>query len=280
MKLRFPLDDVIIETATVKRSVQLPLYEDGFYSLNQYEFSMDVDGVASFYVSGGNYISVFPYPESNIGTIELYLNGSAFGAILHQRKILPLHGSCLNHNGLGIMICGVSGAGKSSLIASFCLHGAEFLTDDVTPVLFKSGLPVIWSISDRIKLWNDTLQQLNQDDKNLLRIDPGTDKYYYPISQDKRTDLRLNLIYILQLHDNPEVEFTEISGASKSIALRKEIYRYEYLYGMPDNEKVYFKSFTDINNNVRIFSVRRPDNILIVDLMTKTKDHICKHYNL
>jgi len=42
------------------------------------------------------------------------------------------------------MICGDAGAGKSSLTASFCLEGAEFLTDDVTPLLFRDGKPFIW----------------------------------------------------------------------------------------------------------------------------------------
>ena len=139
MNFNFPLKDVKIEITSEKKKVGSPLYEDGFYCLNQHEFSMDVKEVAWFYVSGGDFISILPYPGANQTTIELYLNGSAYGAILHQRKILPLHGSCFRYKGSGVMICGDAGAGKSSLTASFCLKGAEFLTDDVTPLLIRAG---------------------------------------------------------------------------------------------------------------------------------------------
>ena len=135
MNFSFPLKDVTIKIASEKKLVEFPLFEDGSYCLNQHELSMDVREVAWFYVSGGNFISLVPYPDADEMTIELYLNGSAYGAILHQRKILPLHGSCFSYEGSGVMICGDTGAGKSSLTASFCLDGAEFLTDDVTPLL-------------------------------------------------------------------------------------------------------------------------------------------------
>ena len=53
MQLKFPLSDVKIEITQIKKEVDKPLYDDGFYKLNQNEFSMDVEGVGSFYASGG-----------------------------------------------------------------------------------------------------------------------------------------------------------------------------------------------------------------------------------
>lgn len=104
---------------------------------------MNVEDVGWFYASGGNYISIVPNPEVNDTTIELYLNDSTYGAILHQRKIMPIHGSCFEYDGKGVMICGESGAGKSSLTATFCKNGANFLTDDVTPLVFSNEVPLI-----------------------------------------------------------------------------------------------------------------------------------------
>ena len=135
MKFKFPLTDVKIEITTIKKEVVIPLYDDGFFRLNQHEFSMNVENVGWFYASGGNYISMVLNPKATKANIELYLNGSTYGAILHQRKILPMQASCFVYNNKGIMLCGESGAGKSSLTAAMVLDGNAFLTDDVTPVL-------------------------------------------------------------------------------------------------------------------------------------------------
>jgi len=263
MEFTIPLNDVIIEVVKRKKEIQYPLFSNVFYTLNQNEFSMDVDKVAWFYASGGDYISIFPYPEADKNSIDLYLNGSVYGAILHQRKVLPLHGSSFRFNGKGIMICGESGTGKSSVTASFCLNGAEFLSDDITPVIFKNRQPCIWAMSDRMKLWSDSLKQLKQREEGLQRIYPETEKFYYHIDQGRNIIFPLDQILIIELHDSAEVEFLELSGSAKFTALRNEIYRYEYLQGMTENEPVYFKQLIDVSQEVKIARVFRPAKITI-----------------
>lgn len=271
MTFRFPLNDARIEIAAEKRVIALPVYDDQFCRVSQNEFSMDVEGVGWFYVCGGNLISIVPYPDADKTTIELYLNGSAYGAILHQRKILPMHGSCFRYKGTGVMICGDTGAGKSSLTASFCLNGAEFLTDDVTPLLFKKGKPYIWAMSDRIKLWSDTLKQLEQDEDGLHRIYPETEKYYYPMNGAAGDTFKLDQVYIIEIKETEMVEFDELSGSSKFAAMRNEIYRLEYLKGMPENEPEYFRNLVDISNNVNVVKMHRPKDIRIQELMKLLK---------
>ncbi len=273
MKYRFPLGDINIEQTLVKREVSAPLFNDGIYSLNQNEFSMDVQGVAWFYASGGNFISLVVYPGAERSSVELYLNGSVYGAILHQRQIMPLHGSCFLYNAMGVMICGDTGAGKSSLTASFCLDGAAFLTDDVSPLFINEGLPYVWAVSDRIKLWADTLKQLGRDEVGLQSIEPEAGKFYYPMDGATGNMFRLNRIYILEISEADGVEFEELAGSSKFTAVRNEIYRPEYLQGMPENEPVYFKTLVDICNKVNVFRVRRPALIEVQELMRQVKKH-------
>lgn len=274
MKFSFPLKDVIIDFTTVPAEVKDPLFKDEYFALNQNEFSMDIKGVARFYASGGDFISVVPYSEASQDTFELYLNGSVYGAILHQRKTMPLHGSCFRYRDRGVMICGDSGAGKSSLTASFCLGGAQFLTDDVTPLLFKEGVPYIWPLSERIKLWSDSLRQLDQEETGLHRIDPAMEKFYYPINKGTDNIIRLNLVYILVIKDAGDVEFEELTGPEKFTALRNEIYRPEYLNGMPENEPVYFGNLVDMCNSVSVIRVSRPPVIHINELMIMISEHI------
>lgn len=274
-KLRFPLKDVQIEINDQKKEVKEPLYDDGFFRLNQNEFSMNVDKVGWFYASGGNYISLVPYPGAAQPEIELFLNGSTYGAILHQRKIMPMHGSCFVYKDQGVMLCGESGAGKSSLTAAFCKNGAAFLTDDVTPIVFSEDKPFILPLSDRIKLWDDSLEQLEEEKHGLDKIDPETEKYYWML-ENKAIKHQLHHILLLEIHDQPDVIFREISGAEKVTALRMEIYRPEYLQGMPDNERFYFTKLVEISRNIRITKVLRPEESSIEQTKGRIVDYLAK----
>lgn len=232
MPFRFPINDVVIKITTEKTMVTLPLYADKYSQINQQEFSLNVEGVAHYYASNGTYIEVTPCKNYNVHTLELYLNGSIYGAILHQRLILPFHGSCFHYNGFGIMICGESGAGKSSTTAAFSFKGANFLTDDVTPIIFTNNTPQIWAISDRIKLWDDSLIQLKKNKEGLNKIDPETSKYYFPMQSDKGNLHTLHQIFLLEKMEQEDVSFQAVVGIDKYIALRNEIYRKEYMLGM------------------------------------------------
>lgn len=268
MKFRFPLIDVEINIEDLKRNVKNPIYKDDFIQLNQNEFSLNISNVGWFYASNGSFVSITPYPPVNKNTIELYLNGSVYGAILHQRKILPLHGSSFIWNRKGILICGDTGAGKSSLTASFCFDGAEFLTDDVTPIILANNKPLIWALSDRIKLWEDSLSQLNLEKKGLKRIDPTIEKFYYPFKSRKPDIFNLDHIVILEKSEKTDIIFDEISGAGRFAALRNEVYRWEYLQGMSQSELVYFRQLLNISQFVYLTKVSRPEKETIVRLKT------------
>jgi hypothetical protein len=251
-----------------------PLYADDYWQMNQDEFAMQVEGVGNFYACKGNDIEYSPHPDVSDEEVQLYLSGSVYGAILHQRRILPMHGSCFATLGKGVMLCGESGAGKSALTAALSLDGCIFLTDDVTPVIFNSHIPNIVVFSDRIKLWEDTLEQLNLDKSGLKRISPETDKYYFSIDKSAAGLVPLNIIYLLEIHDQKESIFSELTGSDRFSSLHNEIYRREFLNGMPDNETIYFRNLVDISNNVKIFSVKRPEIVRVDELMPLLRDHI------
>ena len=56
------------------------------------------------------------------------------GALLMQRKILPLHGSAIAIDGKAYALIGDSGAGKSTLASAFLNKGYQLLSDDVIAV--------------------------------------------------------------------------------------------------------------------------------------------------
>jgi hypothetical protein len=270
----FPLSDVLLRRVTETRRIVEPLYADSFWQINQQEFAMQIQDVGNFYSCQGREIEYAPAEGATLASVELYLNGSVYGAILHQRNILPFHGSSFVWNGEGILLCGESGAGKSSLTAAFCLAGAEFLTDDVTPVIFKDDKPHIVPLSDRIKLWNDSLQQLNQENNNLNAIYPGKDKYYFPMQNGFHQSYPLNRLFILEIADSDVIEMRLITGVELFTALRNEIYRWEYLSAMPGNEVQYLKKLVNITQTTRTVKILRPQNISIACMAEFIKDQI------
>ncbi len=271
---RFPLGDVTVRCVTAPRKVSNPVYSDDFWQISQEEFAMQVEGVGHFYAGHGKEVEYTLFPGTAPETLELYLNGSVFGAILHQRQILPFHGSSFIYDGQGIMLCGESGAGKSSLTAAFCLSGARFLTDDVTPIVFPNHLPMICPLSDRIKLWEDTLEQLEKGNSHLTPVIPEYKKYYFPMDKHENSHFPLQRIFIIEPGEFHQIEEISIKGMDAFVALRNEVYRWEYLEAMTDSEKTYLDKLLGIIRFAKVTKIRRPVNVTIKIMVDYLKNKI------
>ena len=274
MDLHFPLSDVTLMKVDETRRVQKPEYADRLWQMNQNEFAMQVDEVGTFYACDGNRVEYAPENGVSLASLEVYLNGSVYGAILHQRKILPIHGSSFIEKGMGIMLCGESGAGKSSLTAAFCLDGAEFLTDDVTPIVFKNQLPEIMPLSDRIKLWQDCLKQLERKEETLVPIWEGETKYYYPMEKNMRHSVPLEQVFIIETGDFEQVEHSPVTGVEAFSAIRNEVYRWEYLSAMPESEKRYLEQLIIMSTRLKITRIKRPGGIGVKEMKTILRELI------
>ncbi len=266
--LPFPLEDVELRQVEAVREISEPFYTNNWLSIGAKEFSMRVKGVGSFYASNGDYIEFAPANKAAPHSLELYLNGSVYGAILHQRKILPLHGSSFVTGGRSVILCGESGAGKSSLTAAFCKEGAEFLTDDVTPLLFPGNIPHILPKSGHIKLWKHSLDQLSEDDRALARIRPDQEKFYLPVEKKNRKPFPLHNLFILTIDDVNEVDIKKLNGTAAFSAIFNEIYRLYYLCAMTDDEGRYLKKVASISSACNIYKVTRPQTISIHKMKT------------
>ena len=65
-----------------------------------------------------------------------YLEGAA-GVHIATRHATPIHAGCVALNGHGILLCGDSGAGKSSLSFACARNGWEYISDDATFLLHE-----------------------------------------------------------------------------------------------------------------------------------------------
>ena len=265
---QFPLSDVEIRQVEVVKDLNQPVLSSGWLQMTENEFRMSAAHVGTFYAADGKSICFSPDPDATSESIELYMNGSVYGAILHQRGILPIHGSSFIYRGSGVMLCGHSGAGKSSLTSALCLSGqATFLTDDVTPILFDDGKPVILPKSDRVKLWEDSLEQLSEKRSGLKQIRPQDNKFYLNIENSASEQHLLHQVLIINTDDKvtePVVE--QMTGAEGFSILQKEIYRLFYLRAIPQRKARYFMQISKICNQCTILHVTRPADIPIKEM--------------
>jgi hypothetical protein len=261
MNLFLPLKDVTLCQSDKTLRVKDPSKTADNWQVSQHEFAMQVEGVADFYVRGGNYVEYSPLEGADPEWIKLCLNGRVMAALLHQRKIINFHASSFIHNGLGTMILGETGAGKSSLTASFALSGAGFLSDDLTPVILRKSIPYLRPLSGSIKISENTIGQLKINKKKLTAAESGTGKQYFHIDQFYVKDHVLHTVLKIEIGKNNTPEFYRPEPAEKFSLLRSEICSSELLAGMPETETEYLHQLLQIVQQVNFVRVVRPAEI-------------------
>jgi len=242
--------------------------------IDERDFIMNIGHVASFRVRDGNQVYIHPHENADSASIQLFLNGSILGAVLHQQRILPFHGCAFEYNGKGIIICGHSGTGKSSVTAAFCQNGGRFINDDITPVRINGQVTNIIPIKTKIKLWDDSLLKLKIENSNLEMIRPSIQKFYLPPGESSSAELHLDHLIILGKHNKDVFEVNKLKGMVKYNELRNQIYRKMYLKGMPETERAYFKQLFLLARAVRVTHILRPSFCDIYETMSCLKKEI------
>lgn len=261
-----PLSGVIVRECASPRTVASPAYTGEDFCVSKDEFSLEAREIGRFYARGGSEVEYSVYPGADEGWVRLYLNGQVTVALLHQRGIITFHASSFVHAGRGVMVLGESGAGKSSLTASFSLGGAGFLTDDVTPVQFQDSQPVIRSLQESIRIRKNTVEQLNVSSELLREAETGTGKQYVNVGRVGDGAFPLGVILTIEIGDVRKPVFDDPSPAKKFALLRSEICMSEILAGMPETEAAYLQQLVQMIEQVPFVRVVRPEEIRIAKL--------------
>ena len=140
----------------------------------------EAPGVGRFRISAGRDIVIDPAPGASERNLRLFLLGSAFGALLHQRGVLPLHANAVVLDGRAIAFMGASGSGKSTLAAWFQDRGRNVLADDVCAVTVERGIPYALPGVPRLRLWRDALERSGREPGRFEPSFDGRDKFDVP----------------------------------------------------------------------------------------------------
>lgn len=72
------------------------------------------------------------------------LSSTAIPLMLGERGGLPLHASAVRLGSSALLICALSGRGKSTLAALMASRGHEQIAEDGVVVFEREGLPIVW----------------------------------------------------------------------------------------------------------------------------------------
>src|SRR5262249_2222254 len=129
-----PSGDVLIDVGKVPREVEAPAVASDDYQVGAREILLTIPSVARYWAREGKRLTIAPERGADPSAVLLYLKGSALAAILHQRGIVPLHASAIEHDGHCVAFLGDSGAGKSTLASMLGRRGYRIICDDVLVV--------------------------------------------------------------------------------------------------------------------------------------------------
>jgi len=220
---------------------------------------LNIPEAGRFLVRNGSEILVDPSPAASDRNVRLFLLGSAFGVLLHQRQVLPLHANALVFSGRAVAFLGASGAGKSTMAAWFHDRGYPILTDDVCAVSMEAGLPIVQPGIPRLRLWRDALEASGRTAEHFERSFDEDDKYNVPTRLEAWSDpLPLGAIYHLEASDQnpPAPSIERLTGLEAADRLIANTYRGGYLAELGGIAH-HFTTCADLAGRIPIFSVRR-----------------------
>lgn len=260
------LPDVVVDYGAVPAELDGAMAKGILYQAAPGRFLLKIKNVANYLVEDGCKISIQRADGAEDAVIRLFLQGSAFGALLHQRGLLPLHASAILANGKAILFCGVSGAGKSTLAGAFCERGYPVLTDDICALSSVAGeVPMILPGFAQIKLWADAARKLKKDPSSLQRIRNNLEKYRLPVHDAFHADpVPLDRIYVLSSSNFDRFEIDPICGLDKLKTLLKNTYRFRFSEGL-GKKLQHFNCCTVMGEYAEIRSVKRPVNGFRID---------------
>lgn len=148
-------------------------------------------------LQNGEQIVFAPESEASAEDVPIFILGTVFGILLHQREQIVLHASAVEVNGKAVAFCGASGTGKSTLAAALAQRGYRLITDDICAITLPPGGPVVHPDGRQLKLWAQAIEKLKLEDIRRGRVRGRLEKFYVEPRNAATEPLPLGAVYML-----------------------------------------------------------------------------------
>lgn len=238
-------------------------------------FIMEAPGVAAIEARRGRELIVERQAGAAEADVRAFVLGSAIGALLHQRGILPLHASAVVAEGAAAAFVGPSGAGKSTLALALHDRGLPLLADDICalrgvpegPVTVAPGLI-------RMKLWRESLTATGRSTEDLTPVVGGLDKYQWPaVAVAVDLDHPLAAIYRLSTVETGPTEIVRLQGVAAVKVVMDNTFRGQLVEPM-GRTAAHWTQCLAVTRKTPVFEFRRRRDL---SLLPNDADRIITH---
>jgi len=218
--------------------------------------------VAWYYAENGNLIIIDPFENADAKSLRLLLLCNAMAAIIHQRKLIPLHASgIISKNGV-VLIVGHSGTGKSTTIKALTKRGHKIFTDDVC--VLKSQYEKIFAIPSypMMKLWEnsfDLLQLGNTNEDHKLKFDINKYGVFFHDEFISEWKPVIKIFNIVKSDEKDEVQIEKQKGIDAFIIIGENTYRNQYVEPMKLNS-LHFEMVSSLLKQSDVYKITRPSS--------------------
>ncbi|CAM3554974.1 aldolase [Marinicrinis lubricantis] len=234
--------------------------EDNFVQIDQ-RLLFKIPDTALFCIQEGTKITVSPMSGADEHKIRLFCLGTCMGAILLQRRVLPLHGSAVAIDGKAYAIVGHSGAGKSTLAAAFLQKGYHLLSDDVIAVTASanSAVPVVIPAYPQQKLWEESIVRFGMETDRYAPLYEEVSKYAVPVSSSFQTEaLPLAGIFELVKSEQGGIALHAVQGLERLHTIFMHTYR-NFLVFRLGLAQWHFTFSANLVKHIVLYQLIRPD---------------------
>lgn len=230
-----------------------------------------VPKVAIYLVEDGCSIKYTPLQDADEDEMRIFLLGTCMGAILMQRKIVPLHGSAVVINDKAYAFIGHSGAGKSTLAAAFLQRGYKLLSDDVIPVVLNNmGTPEVIPAYPQQKLWLQSVRHFNMSEHTLRPIVKRETKFAIPVMSRFATQrFPLEGVFELTKSNKTAIHIDGINKLNQLHILYYHTYR-QFMLQPSGLLQWHFETSTIMTKHIQMYQLQRPiERFSVNDLVTE-----------
>lgn len=194
--------DVVIRIGEVPAALPDVTGRSPVHQTNRENLLLEITDVGRYLVSSGSRIVVSPSLGASSHEVRVFLLGTCFGALLHQRGALVLHASGIGTPQGAVLFAGHSGSGKSTLLTEMLNRGHRMLVDDVCAIFPVGDGLVVPPAYPRSRLWSDAAANLGVDTDGLPRTRSHMDKYERQVSDQfwTRSDAPRRIYYLAGEH--------------------------------------------------------------------------------
>lgn len=251
-------EDVRIRACAVAKEIEGARFRGVALQASADRVLLRIDSAGRYLVAAGREILVDARPDADDADVRLYLLGPALGALLHQRGLLPLHGSAIETPRGAAIFIGPSGHGKSTLAGLFYRRGYRVLADEIAAVNTEGDGPVLFPGSPCVCLMPDSLARLEMQTRGILRVQPGPEKYRVAVgSQSRAKPVPVQAVYVLSLDGGTGPELKPLAGFAAARALSRNTYHFRLMRAMGARGARHFQQVCALAQRVRIVQLTR-----------------------